>query len=153
MQIRNALTEFLEDIAPTMPGLFSTPYHKGTVIAGDEALLEYELSSPVGIDEFMDILEDDLGLTMLLHFIPSDATPFGQHCCAYNPPDRTPLFKINAVSDGLGRVCRFTVIVYEDLEQMLCRLQENVRLLSGKGCFRYCRPDDEVILDFLRIVH
>ena len=104
MQIRNALTEFLEDIAPTMPGLFSTPYHKGTVIAGDEALLEYELPSPVGIDAFMDILEDDLGLTMLLHFIPSDATPFGQHCCAYNPPDRTPLFKINAVSDGLGRV-------------------------------------------------
>ena len=33
MQIRNALTEFLEDIAPTMPGLFSTPCHKGTVIA------------------------------------------------------------------------------------------------------------------------
>ena len=153
MQIRNALTEFLEDIAPTMPGLFSTPCHKGTVIAGDEALLEYELHAPIDIDGFMDILEDDLGLTMLLHFIPSDATPFGQHCCAYNPPDRTPLFKINAVSDGLGRVCRFTVIVYEDLEQMLCRLQENVRLLSGRGYLRYCRPDDEVILDFLRIVH
>ena len=69
MQIRNALTEFLEDIAPTMPGLFSTPCHKGTVIADDEALLEYELPAPIDIDAFMDILEDDLGLTMLLHFI------------------------------------------------------------------------------------
>ena len=76
-----------------------------------------------------------------------------RHRRASTPPARTPLFKINAVSDGLGRVCRFTVIVYEDLEQMLCRLQEIVRLLSGKGCLRYCRPDDEVLLDFLRIVH
>ena len=153
MNLDCAVDGFRAKIPVLKPELFLPQNLREIVVTDDEAVIKYTLPEPVDIDLFMDYLEDELGLIMLFHFVPSDSTSYGQSCCAYVKPGSDPLYKINATVSGSGSVSRFTVTLYVDLEIMLSRLLDNVKLYEGKGCMRYCRREAEVIMDFIRVLH
>ena len=93
----------------------------------DYALLTYQLPKPVGIQDLMDQLEDNMGLNILYHSRNSFSESSPQHCCAYSSPTYEAMYKFNAQTDANGMVTILYVYIFESLEVMLEYLKEDLR--------------------------
>lgn len=149
----NMLHRFLDDfmsfVPLQLPQLLDVTRMEEPRFFDDYVLLRFSLADSWRLEEVMDMLEDDMELIMLYHHIPSRTTDFGHSCCAYANPAFGQMFKINAKTDGSGKVSDVTVTLYESLEYMSADLCLDLKLHSASGTLKYCRSKDDVLLDFL----
>lgn len=76
--LRHFYNEFMAFVPLQLPQLLNVATMEQPQFYNDYVLLTFPLSTPIDLEEVMDILEDDMELTMLYHHIPSQHTKFGQ---------------------------------------------------------------------------
>lgn len=147
--LRHFYDEFMAFVPLQLPQLLNVATMEQPRFYNDYVLLTFPLSTPIDLEEVMDILEDDMELIMLYHHIPSQHTKFGQASCAYSNPSFGQMFKVNVMTDGNEMVNAVKVTIYDSLEKMCADVNLDMRLHSQSGHFRYKRNDSEVLMDFL----
>ena len=109
--------EKFKEIAPLiLPELLGNAEMGENDLVGDTGLIPYTLSGEYELEEVMDMLEDQMELTILYHFMPSKQTDFGHQCCAYSDPTFGHMFKIHVVTNGAGKVNAMTWTAMRDRE-------------------------------------
>lgn len=141
--------DFLAVVPLQLPELLDKRKMEKPVKYDDYVLLTFRLNTPFTIEEVMDMLEDEMEMIILYHHIPSRQTEFGHSCCAYSNPAFGRMFKVNAATDERGMVSRIKVTIYESLEYMSADVCLDLELHGKGGFFKYVKPKEEVLLDFI----
>lgn len=149
IMLHKFVEEFVSFVPLQLPQLLDVNKMEEAQYFDDYALLEFNLPNAYDLEEVMNMMEDDIGLILLYHHIPSRSTTFGQSCCAYGNPAFGQMFKMNAKTDGAGLVRSVTVTVYESLEYMCSDICLDLQLHGGSGYLKYHRKKEEVMIDFL----
>ena len=141
--------ERFKEIAPLiLPELLGNAQMGENDLVGDTGLIPYTLNGEYDLEEVMDMLEDQMELTILYHFVPSTNTDFGHQCCAYSDPNFGHMFKIHVVTNGAGKVDGMTVTVFDSLEVMCTNLMEDIDGHAGRGRFLYKRTKQQLLAEF-----
>lgn len=141
--------DFISLVPLRLPQLLDVTAMEQPLFHDDFVLLSFPLAGTYGLEEIMDIFEDDMELIMLYHHISSSATTFGSSACAYSNPAFGQMFRMNAGVADSGRVDRVDVTIY-DLPEIMCSdLCLDLKLHESAGRFKYGRNRDEVLLDFI----
>lgn len=141
--------DFLAVVPLQLPELLDKRRMEKPVRYDDYVLLTFTLNNPCPIEDVMDILEDEMEMIILYHHIPSRQTDFGHSCCAYSNPAFGRMFKVNAATNERGAICQIKVTVYESLEYMSADVCLDLDLHCKNGFFKYMKPKEEVLLDFI----
>ena len=107
-----------------------------------ELLDKRKMEKPVKYDDYV-------LLTFQLNHIPSRHTEFGHSCCAYSNPSFGRMFKVNGSTDERGMVSQIKVTIYDSLEHMSADVCLDLSLHCKNGFFKYMKPKEEVLLDFI----
>lgn len=147
------LEQFCDDFLAVMPlqlpELLDKRRMKKPVRYDDYVLLTFTLNNPCPIEDVMDILEDEMEMIILYHHIPSRQTDFGHSCCAYSNPAFGRMFKVNGSTDDRGMISQIKVTIYDSLEHMSADVCLDLNLHGKSGFFKYMKPKEEVLLDFI----
>lgn len=103
--LRHFYNEFMAFVPLQLPQLLNVATMEQPQFYNDYVLLTFPLSTPIDLEEVMDILEDDMELIMLYHHIPSQHTKFGHASCAYSNPSFGLGFHTRHVKAPLGSCC------------------------------------------------
>lgn len=141
--------EFLAVVPLQLPELLDKRRMEKPVSYADYALLTFNLNNPYPIEDVMDMLEDEMEMIILYHHIPSRQTEFGHSCSAYSNPAFGRMFKINASTNERGAASQIKVTIYESLEYMSADVCLDLELHGKTGFFKYNKPKEEVLLDFI----
>ena len=147
--LQNFYNDFISSVPLQLPKLMDTHKMEQPVYYQDYALIVFSVATPLLLEEVMDMLEDEMEMILLYHHIPSFATSFGHSCCAYSNPAFGRMFKINAKTNESGLVDRITLTIYESLEFMSADVCLDLELHARTGHFKYKKPKDEVLLNFI----
>lgn len=147
--LRHFYEDFMSFVPLQLPQLLNVTAMEEPLFYNDYALLTFNMTMPIELEEVMDILEDDMQLIMLYNHIPSQHTKFGQGTCFYSNPSFGQMFKINAMTDDTEMVSCVKVTIYDSLEKMCADVNLDMRLHTRSGHFRYRRNDSDVLMDFL----
>lgn len=118
-------------------------------IYDEYVLLTFNLPKSYTIEEVMEIFEGQMELILLYHKVCSNFTSFGHSCCVYSNPDFGHMYKINATTDGKGKVNTIQVTIYESMEFMRADLCNELVLHSKSGYFKYRREKSEILTHFV----
>lgn len=148
MMLQEAVETF-KTLAPLLlPELFAKAKSGETDIDDEMAAISYVLEKPYDMEDVMNMFEDQMELTILYHFIPSQHTDFGHQCCAYSNANFGHMFKIHATTAPSGMVETLTVTVYGSMETMCTDLIEDLDRHEGRGMFRHKLPKEVILVEF-----
>lgn len=147
--LQKFMSDFLSVYPLRMPELLDAVKMEKPVVYEDYALLTFSLSGEFSLEEVMDVLEDDNETILLYHHIPSGLSGYGKSCCAYSNPSFGHMYKANAYTNENGMVDHIVVTIYASLEFMCGDLCNDLELHSHTGHFKYQKPKEKVILDFI----
>lgn len=150
IMMQHFIDSFMALVPLQLPQLIDVTMMEEPEYYGDYALLCFPLKEPYELEEVMDMLEDDIELITLYHHIPSSSTDLGHSACSYSNPAFGQMFKVNAQTDGSGKVSHITVTVYDSLELMCGDICLDLRLHAERsGYFKYKKEKEDVLIDFL----
>ena len=128
--------DFLAVVPLQLPELLDKRKMEKPVKYDDYVLLTFQLNTP-------------FTMIILYHHIPSRHTEFGHSCCAYSNPSFGRMFKVNGSTDERGMVSQIKVTIYDSLEHMSADVCLDLSLHCKDGFFKYMKPKEEVLLDFI----
>ena len=146
--LQEAIYKFQVMAPLLLPEVIDNALAEDVTIYEDYALLPYVLPRPVTIENLMDMFEDKMLLIMLYHIVPSDATDYGQACCAFSNPSSERMFKINARTNSQGMISDLIVSIYDSLECMSSDVLADLKLNEEHGHFVYRRDVAQIVNDF-----
>lgn len=133
--IKEEVTKFMA-LAPLMlPKLIRDAFPKDTDITEDSAILYYTLEEPLPIGLVMDMLEDDMELSLLYHGTGKENKKL-HHCCFFtSPSEGRNMFKFNMVTDNREFVSDLTITIYDSLDTMESELEADLTAHTGSFDF------------------
>ena len=146
--LQEAIELFRKQAPSILPELFGGAKANEAEFEEDMATISYQLPRKHDMEDVMDMLEDQMELTMLYHFIPSQHTDFGHQCCAYSNILFGSMFKIHGSTDADGEIDSLTVTLYSSMEAMCTDLLEDVGRHEGRGTFRHKLPKEAILVEF-----
>ncbi len=146
--LQEAIYKFQVMAPLLLPEVIDNALAEEVTIYEDYALLPYSLPKPITLDELLDMFEDKMELIILYHIIPSEATDFGQACCAYSNPSSERMFKINARTNAQGMISDVIVSIYDSLEFMSSDVLQDLNLNENHGQVVFKRDVGEIVNDF-----
>lgn len=144
------IERFVQNFNINMPRLFQRGSFKDAEITDETAILEYNLTDPIPVEDFLDELDDQMELILLYHVIPSDATLFGQKCCAYSNPVFDRMFKINGQSNDEGNIETIYVTLYDSLLTFGVEVRNELNEMTARFRVAFARPETDVLRDFIK---
>lgn len=141
--------DFLSVVPLQLPQLLDTRTMEQPETYEDYMLLTFPLATPYSIEDVMDMLEDEMEMILLYHHIPSIQTAFGHSCCAYSNPAFGHMFKINARTNPSGMIEQIKVTIFCSTEIFSADVCLDLELHAKTGHFKYKKPKEEVLLDFI----
>lgn len=146
---KEQIDRFITLASLEMPALVSQPLFQGAEVYEDYALLTFRLPRTYPLEELIDELEDQMGLVLLYHHVPSPDTPFGQRCCAYSNPRYGHMHKLNVLADDRVECDTLYVTLYDSLEVMASELREELGRAMNGGKLLYAVKEEELLKDFI----
>ena len=146
--LQEAIYKFQVMAPLLLPEVIDNALAEEVTIYEDYALLPYSLPKPITLDDLMDMFEDKMELIILYHIVPSEATDFGQACCAYSNPSSERMFKINARTNAKGLISDVIVSIYDSLEFMSSDVLQDLNLNESHGKVLFKRDVGEIVNDF-----
>ena len=95
-----------------------------TDITDDSAILYFTLEEALPISLVMDMLEDDMELSLLYHGTSKDNAKL-HHCCFFTANGKN-MFKFNMVSDNREYVSDLTISIFDSLDTMESELESDL---------------------------
>ncbi len=131
-----------------LPELLGDAIADDAEVEEDIAVLNYTLSHKFDLEDVMDKLEDQMELTILYHFVPSNSTDFGHQCCAYSDTQFGHMYKIHASTAASGKVENITVTLYDSMDIMCTDLMEDLERHENRGRFVHKVPKEHLLVEF-----
>lgn len=124
--IKDEVTRFMA-LAPLMlPKLIKNTTAEETDITDDSAILYFTLEEALPISLVMDMLEDDMELSLLYHGTSKENAKL-HHCCFFtSPANGKDMFKFNMVSDNREYVSDLTISIFDSLDTMESELESDL---------------------------
>lgn len=126
--LKDNTKKFLEWAETTMPNLVGKS-EPDIEEYDDGATLEYQLPIPIGVEEVMDIFEDDMDLTILFCAMRNDGN-CGLQISAVTKPTGIYMFRFNAVAGADDMVTTVTAVIYDSVELMADEVLTDIRNLE-----------------------
>ena len=150
--LEEAIYKFKVSGPTIMPTLFDNYYLKETQEYNGYAILTYEVSQPVPIEDVLNIMDGDAYMRILYYTHPNPRaieTKFGQRACTYFMPEEQRNIKMNFTTDEKGLVNMILVTVYGSIDIMYPDLSNDLRLnTNGSMLVKESRDLAEVMNDF-----
>ena len=150
--LEEAIYKFKVSGPTIMPALFDNYYLKETQEYNGYAILTYELSHPLPIEDVLNIMDGDAYMRILYYTHPNPRaieTKFGQRTCTYFMPEEQRNIKMNFTTDEKGLVNMILVTVYGSIDIMYPDLSNDLRLnTNGSMLVKESRNLAEVMNDF-----
>ena len=114
-------------LAPLMlPKLIGDRTPDETEITDDSAILYFSFEEKQPLNWVMDMLEDDMELTLLYHAVHKSNDKL-HHCCFFsNPQADRKMYKFNLISDDGIQTAGMTVSIYDSLDVMESELESDL---------------------------
>lgn len=144
------IERFIQNFNLKMPRLLERGNFTEVEIFDETAVLEYNLSNPMPIEDFLNELDDQMELILLYHVIPSSATLLGQKCCAYTNPVFDQMFKINGQSNDSGEVETVYVTLYDSLLTFGVEVRNELNEMTSRFSVAFARAETDVLRDFIK---
>ena len=150
--LEEAIYKFKVSGPTIMPTLFDNYYLKETQEYNGYAILTYELSHPVPIEDVLNIMDGDAYMRILYYTHPNPkaiTTKFGKRACTYFMPEEQRNIKMNFTTDEKGLVNMILVTVYGSIDIMYPDLRNDLRLNTvGSMVVKESRDEAELMNDF-----
>ena len=150
--LEEAIYKFKVSGPTIMPTLFDNYYLKETQEYNGYAILTYEVSHPVPIEDVLNIMDGDAYMRILYYTHPNTkaiTTKFGQRACTYFMPEEQRNIKMNFATDEKGLVNMILVTVYGSIDIMYPDLRNDLRLNTmGSIVVKESRDEAELMKDF-----
>ena len=150
--LEEAIYKFKVSGPTIMPTLFDNYYLKETQEYNGYAILTYEVSHPVPIEDVLNIMDGDAYMRILYYTQPNPKaikTTFGQRACTYFMPEEQRNIKMNFTTDEKGLVNMILVTVYGSIDIMYPDLRNDLRLNTvGSMVVKESRDEAELMNDF-----
>ena len=150
--LEEAIYKFKVSGPTIMPTLFDNYYLKETQEYNGYAILTYEVSHPLPIEDVLNIMDGDAYMRILYYTHPTPkviTTKFGQRACTYFMPEEQRNIKMNFTTDEKGLVNMILVTVYGSIDIMYPDLRNDLRLNTiGSMVVKESRGLAEVMNDF-----
>ena len=111
-------------------------------------IISYDLAQSFELEDIMDFMEDQMLLTFLYHYVPSEQTTFGHQVCAYSDWHFGNMFKVHITTNGAGKVNRLVVTIFDSMEAMGANLILDLELHERSGRFIQKREKTDVLVEF-----
>lgn len=148
MLLQESIENF-QRIAPLiLPDLLGEAKMGEADLLDEYAIVPYTLTKQFKLDDVMDMLEDQMELTILYHYIPSVHTCFGHQCCAYSDCQFGHMFKVHATTNVSGMIEALVVTVYTSMEVMCMDLLNDLELHEKSGKFLHKRDKSQILVEF-----
>lgn len=144
----DAIQNFVSSADSRYPYLFEDSRLAKQTVSSDYAVLEYDCGAVLDIGETVEWILRQMELRLLYYHARSEATDYGWSCCAYCRPALGLYYKINAETDGSGRVSHFTVTMYRTAEYLCGELGLELENKSTSGAFRQNIGSAQIMADF-----
>ena len=148
MILLKTVEDFEQTLPSRFPGLLDKASVTNTSVAEDTVTLTYALKAKYGIDDVMDIFEDQMEFSVLYDFEVSRDVLFGRQCCAYADTKFDSIVKVNATTNQHGLVDQLTITLYESVEVMVNDLIADLRRHSSYGCLRFAKSIKDLLIEF-----
>ena len=124
--IKEEVTKFMA-LAPLMlPKLIGNKGPDEKDITDDSAILYFTLEESLPIGLVMDMLEDDMEMSLLYHGTNKENRKL-HHCCFFTSPKAgRNMFKFNMISDNREFVSNLTITIYDSLDMMEGELESDL---------------------------
>ncbi len=126
--MKESIKRFLALAPLLLPSLIRENKLVGEEITEDVSILHFNLDEELPITYVMDMLEDDMELSLLYY---ARATTQNSQCCYFTPPSSRDMYKFYAEADKIGYVQELSVTIYESLDVMESDLEEELN--KGKN--------------------
>ena len=150
--LEEAIYKFKVSGPTIMPTLFDNYYLKETQEYNGYAILTYEVSHPVPIEDVLNIMDGDAYMRILYYTHPNPkaiTTKFGHRACTYFMPEEQRNIKMNFTTDEKGLVNMILVTVYGSIDIMYPDLRNDLRLNTvGSMVVKESRDEAELMNDF-----
>ena len=150
--LEEAIYKFKVSGPTIMPTLFDNYYLKETQEYNGYAILTYEVSHPVPIEDVLNIMDGDGYIRILYytHAIPKAiTTKFGERECTYFMPEEQRNIKMNFSTNEEGLVNTILVTVYGSIDIMYPDPLTDLRFnTKGSMLVKEHRNEAEVMNDF-----
>ena len=116
-----------------LPELINPTLLESEEYTDDYAILTYELSPALTIDDVIDRLDQQIELVPCYYKVPSESTDFGHSCCVFSNPEFGHMYVINALTNGTGKCPNIYATIFDSLEIMQEHLTSELRRQSQAG--------------------
>lgn len=146
--LQKTVRNFVNEVPGLYPDLLGNAQAGEILYNDDTALIPFELNASLELEDVLDTLEDQMELTFLYHFVPSEQTSFGQQVCAYSDCNFGHMYKVHLTTNGAGKVDRLLVTIYSSIEVMCSDLITDLDLHENKGKLKLKRDKAELLVEF-----
>ena len=142
------IEDFIELTADLMPGVFADTSLGNCEVHDYYAIIEFNIGKALSKDDVLDMLEDNMEMTVMYVHHRSVNTDMGVSLCAYSDHSFDDKFAVHALTDADGLIHRITATLFFSVEVMMNHLVEDLEQHTGTGTFEFSMSKDEVMTAF-----
>lgn len=142
------IEDFIELTADLIPGMFEKTSLGKCEIHDYYAVIEFKLEDRLSKDDVLDMLEDNMEMTIMYVHHRSMSTDAGISICAYSDHSFDDKFAIHAITDADGLVHHITATLFFSVDVMMNHLVEDLEQHSGSGTFESSMAKEDVMTAF-----
>lgn len=146
--LQKAVERFQNSVPSMFPSLIGPGATCSKCLAGDSVILTYELQAKFGMDDVMDVLEDQMEFSVLYDHELSRGVLYGRQCCAYADIKFDHMLKVNASTNQQGLVDQLIFTVYDSLEVLVNDLISELNRHAAYGCLRFSKTVKDLLVEF-----
>lgn len=130
---KERINEFMTFAESQMQGIISFQHISSVSVYPEYGLIKFSIDGNPTIEEAMDIIEDNAGMTVLYHKTISPESGSGHTCCAFSDISKGMMFKINVKADIGETVTSVIATVYDSADVMHDALVDELQAEQGSG--------------------
>lgn len=142
------IEDFIELTADLIPGMFEKTSLGKCEVHDYYAVIEFKLEDRLSKDDVLDMLEDNMEMTIMYVHHRSMITDAGISICAYSDHSFDDKFAIHAITDADGFVHHITATLFFSVDVMMNHLVEDLEQHSGAGTFESAMAKEDVMTAF-----
>lgn len=142
------IEDFIELTADLIPGMFEKTSLGKCEVHDYYAVIEFKLEDRLSKDDVLDMLEDNMEMTIMYVHHRSMSTDAGISICAYSDHSFDDKFAIHAITNADGLVHYITATLFFSVDVMMNHLVEDLEQHSGSGTFESSMAKEDVMTAF-----
>ncbi|MDO4497407.1 MAG: hypothetical protein Q4B58_06230 [Bacteroidales bacterium] len=142
------IEDFIELSADLIPGVFEKTSLGKCEVHDYYAVIEFKLDEKLASEDILDMLEDNMEMTILYAHHASRSTDAGVTVCAFSDHSFNDNFAIHATTGVDGLVQTVMATLFFSVDVMMEHLRDDLVQHSQTGSFDYAMDEAELMAIF-----